>query len=82
MLSRTISGFDEKSSSRFRSILGWIAFAQRPLRHSELLSALSFSSSEQDITHVVPSYILDACAPLVEKRTDSTYGFIHVSVRE
>lgn len=63
-------------------ILGWIAFAKRPLRQTELLSALTFSLNNGELVDLVPSYVLDMCAPLVEKKGDTTYRFIHGSVRE
>jgi hypothetical protein len=73
---------DARSVCRIKSILGWIAFAKRPLKKLELLSALSFSVGNPSITRLVPQYILDICSPLVEERRDSTMFFIHVSVKE
>lgn len=67
-----------------QSILGWIAFAPRPLRKAELRSALSFSAEVEDVNvqELAPNYLFDMCAPLVEERSDSTFAFIHVSVKE
>jgi hypothetical protein len=65
-----------------RQILGWIAFAKRPLRKSEFRSALSFSAGDPKVDELVPSYIFDMCAPLIEQRRDSSLTFIHVSVKE
>jgi hypothetical protein len=65
-----------------RQILGWIAFAKRPLRKIEFRSALSFGASDPMVDELVPSYIFDMCAPLIEQRRDSSFAFIHVSVKE
>jgi hypothetical protein len=65
-----------------RQILGWIAFAKRPLRKIEFRSALSFSAGNPMVDELVPSYIFDMCAPLIEERRDLTLAFIHVSVKE
>jgi hypothetical protein len=63
-------------------MLGWIAFAKRPLRKFEFLSAISFSEGNPKVTNLAPKYILDKCGPLIEERSDSTLAFIHVSVSE
>jgi hypothetical protein len=63
-------------------MLHWIAFAQRPLRKFEFLSAISFSAGNPEVTNLPPKYILDVCGPLIEERRDSTLAFIHVSVKE
>lgn len=34
------------------------------------------------VDELVPPYIFDMCAPLIEQRRDLTLGFIHVSVKE
>ena len=73
---------DDRSVGRVRCILGWIAFSKRPLKKLELLSAISFSSGNPNVTYLVPQYILDTCGPLVEERHDTTLTFIHGSVRE
>jgi hypothetical protein len=65
-----------------RQILGWIAFAKRPLWKSEFRSALSFSAGDPTVDTLVPSYIFDMCPPLIEQRRDSSFAFIHVSVKE
>lgn len=82
ILTNTISNFDPRSVDRMRQILGWIAFAKRPLRKSEFRSALSFSAGDPKVDELVPSYIFDMCAPLIEQRRDSSFTFIHVSVKE
>jgi len=63
-------------------MFSWIAFAKRPLRKSELQSALMFHSDEPLGAWPVPAHILDACKPLVEERRDSSLAFIHISVKE
>jgi hypothetical protein len=65
-----------------RQILGWIAFAKRPLRKNEFRSALAFSAGDPTVDELVPSYIFDMCAPLIEQRLDSSFTFIHISVKE
>ncbi|KAL6690606.1 hypothetical protein J3F84DRAFT_353262 [Trichoderma pleuroticola] len=73
---------DIRSARRVQSILGRIAFAKRPLKRLELLSAITFSSGEPDVASLVPESILDNCGPLIEERGDATVTFIHVSVKE
>lgn len=77
-----MANFDERSSQRISAVLSWIAFAKRPLRLAELLSALAFDSIQEQVDDLVPAYILDRCEPLIQKQTDSSYSFVHVSVRE
>lgn len=68
--------------SRIKCVLGWIAFAKRPLKRLEFLSAVTFSSGDSNVAHLAPQYILDICAPLIDERHDTTLTFIHVSVKE
>ena len=84
ILARLMSNFDKRSIARMKSILGWIAFAKRPLRKAEFRSALSFDEQADDLNvqDLAPDYFFDMCAPLIEKRMDSTFCFIHVSVKE
>ncbi|KAI8722914.1 NACHT domain-containing protein [Fusarium sp. LHS14.1] len=82
ILTQIISHFDERSIARMRSIFGWIAFAKRPLRKAEFRSALAFSSGDPTVDELAPQYLFDKCIPLVEERRDSTFSFIHVSVKE
>lgn len=65
-----------------KSILGWIAFAKRPLRKTEFRSALAFGGEGQDVKQLVPQYLFDMCSPLIEERRDSTFTFTHVSAKE
>jgi hypothetical protein len=67
---------------RVRCILGWVAFAKRPLQKLEFLSAITFSLGDPKVDILAPQYILDICGTLVEERRDSTLAFIHISVKE
>lgn len=84
ILAQLISHFDKRSVARLQSIFGWIAFAKRPLRKAELRSALSYSAEAEDVNvdELAPNYLFDMCAPLIEERSDSTFAFIHASVKE
>ncbi|KAL7928885.1 hypothetical protein V8C35DRAFT_221248 [Trichoderma chlorosporum] len=82
ILLQILTHLDTRSESRVKCILSWIAFAKRPLKRLELLSAITFSSGEPEVTHLVPEYVLDMCGPLIEERSDTTLTFIHVSVKE
>ncbi|KAI0600377.1 hypothetical protein F4775DRAFT_61536 [Biscogniauxia sp. FL1348] len=82
ILMQLTSHFDDRSVARMRSILGWIAFAKRPLRKAELRSALAFSTGDLEASELPPQYIFGMCVPLVEERRDSTFAFIHVSVKD
>ncbi|KAI0876953.1 hypothetical protein GGS24DRAFT_512713 [Hypoxylon argillaceum] len=82
ILMQMIAKFDKRSVDRLRTIFGWIAFGQRPLRRAEFRSALSYSAGIELIQDLAPSHLFDMCAPLVEEQADSSLCFIHVSVRE
>ncbi|KAK4113156.1 hypothetical protein N656DRAFT_778690, partial [Canariomyces notabilis] len=82
ILTQLTSQLDERSVARMQLILRWIAFAKRPLRRSEFRSALAFSLGVPDISEIVPSYVFDGLASLVEERRDSSFAFIHVSVKD
>ncbi|KAF9784159.1 hypothetical protein IL306_008312 [Fusarium sp. DS 682] len=59
ILSQILAPLDRRSEDRIRCILGWIAFAKRPLRKAELLSAITFSSGDPKVSDLVPEYIID-----------------------
>ena len=82
ILYRSRKNLDNRSVERMRCIFGWVAFSKRPLKKLEFMSAVTFSQGDPTVDHLVPQYILDATAPLVEERADRTIGFIHVSVKE
>jgi hypothetical protein len=67
---------------RIKCIFSWIAFAKRPLKTLEFLSALTFSSGNPTVKSLVPKYVLGICGALVEERPDTTLTFIHISVKE
>jgi hypothetical protein len=77
-----LSRLDSRSADRIRCTLSWIAYAKRPLKRLELLSALAFSSGNTSVTSPAPRYMLELCSPLVEERRDTTLSFIHASVKE
>ncbi|KAF2638470.1 hypothetical protein P280DRAFT_491867 [Massarina eburnea CBS 473.64] len=57
ILSRILVHLDARSTGRIKSVLGWVAFAKRPLRRLELLSALAFSSGSSDVTSPAPRFL-------------------------
>ncbi|KAK4465022.1 hypothetical protein QBC42DRAFT_29603 [Cladorrhinum samala] len=82
ILSEIMKSLNERSVARIKLILGWIAFAKRPLKKAEFRSALAFSGGNTAVSELPPPYIFEVCAPLVEERSDSSFAFIHVSVKE
>ncbi|KAL5382784.1 hypothetical protein DPSP01_006342 [Paraphaeosphaeria sporulosa] len=82
ILAQMIKGLDARSVDRVKTILSWVSFAKRPLKKLELLSAVTVGQGNPEVDRLVPSYILDICGPLMEERRDSTFAFIHVSVKE
>ncbi|CAN9407282.1 unnamed protein product [Alternaria alternata] len=82
LLAQILARANEQSQERVRCIFGWIAFAKRPLKKLEFLSALSFTPGDHKLTRLVPSYVVeDVCSPLIEERRDGSMAFIHVSVK-
>ncbi|KAI8630510.1 hypothetical protein F5Y19DRAFT_48326 [Xylariaceae sp. FL1651] len=82
ILSQILAHLDARSVDRVKCMFRWIAFAKRPLRRFEFLSAMAFSSGDHSITTIAPRYILDVCNALVEEWKDTTLSFIHNSVQE
>ncbi|KAF2966300.1 hypothetical protein GQX73_g7268 [Xylaria multiplex] len=82
ILSQILARLNSESVKLVRSMFGWVAFARRPLRRVEFLSAMAFSEGDYSITKVAPGFILDVCNTLVEERADTTLSFIHNSVQE
>ncbi|KAI6765229.1 hypothetical protein HG531_012328 [Fusarium graminearum] len=82
ILTQILAPLDHRSEDRIRCILGWIAFAKRPLRKAELMSAITFSSGNHEISGLVPEYVIDTVGTLIEERRDLTVTFIHNSVKE
>ncbi|PON29052.1 NACHT domain-containing protein [Trichoderma gamsii] len=82
ILTQVLIHLDHRSLNRIKCVLGWIAFAKRPLKRLEFLSAVTFSAGDPKVAHLAPQYILDICAPLIDERHDTTLTFIHASVKE
>ncbi|KAI0543263.1 hypothetical protein GGR58DRAFT_519395 [Xylaria digitata] len=82
ILSQILAHLNPQSVELVRSMLGWVAFARRPLKRVEFLSAMAFSEGDYSITTVAPGFILEVCNTLVEERADTTLSFIHNSVQE
>ncbi|RWA04744.1 hypothetical protein EKO27_g10361 [Xylaria grammica] len=82
VLTQMIAKFDARSVDRLRTIFGWIAFGQRPLRRAEFRSALSYCAGITPVQTLAPSHLFDMCAPLVEEHSDSRLCFIHISLKE
>ncbi|KAF2017850.1 hypothetical protein BU24DRAFT_161284 [Aaosphaeria arxii CBS 175.79] len=82
LLTQILVRLNEQSQDRVRRVYSWIAFAKRPMKKLEFLSALSFTSGDTNLSKLVPKYIVeDTCSPLIEERRDSTISFIHISVK-
>ncbi|KAK3687800.1 hypothetical protein B0T22DRAFT_489623 [Podospora appendiculata] len=82
VLNQVTNGFEEPSIKKLKLILGWVAFAKRPLRAYELRSALAFSSGKKSVQDAPPESALHECKPLIQRSQDSTYSFIHISVAD
>ncbi|KAK9414056.1 putative NACHT domain-containing protein [Seiridium unicorne] len=82
ILAQIVAPLDSESVDRVRSLFGWIAFTKRPLKRLELLSAVTFTSSDHSVPHLVPDFLLTVCGALVEELPDATLAFIHVTVKE
>ncbi|KAI0129640.1 hypothetical protein BJ170DRAFT_700831 [Xylariales sp. AK1849] len=82
ILTQILVRLDSQSADRVKSVFGWISFSRRPLKRLELLSALTFSSGNPAVVHLVPDFILDVCGALIEERLDATLTFIHITVKE
>ncbi|KAF5675816.1 NACHT domain-containing protein [Fusarium heterosporum] len=82
ILTQILIQLDSRSVDRIRCVLGWIAFAKRPLCKPELLSAITFSAGDHGVSRLVPQFLLETCGTLIEERKDATLAFIHNSVKE
>ncbi|EGO53325.1 hypothetical protein NEUTE1DRAFT_133746 [Neurospora tetrasperma FGSC 2508] len=82
ILAQLTSRFDPRSVERLRSILGWVAFAKRPLTKAEMRSALAFSWGDHMVEEAVPRHIFEFGAPLLEEHPDATFSFVHISLKE
>jgi len=65
-------------------ILGWVFYAQRPLKMSELQTALNFDS--EDLSFVdessSPDVIIQICGGLIDRNSDGLVDFTHALVRD
>ncbi|KAI8947470.1 hypothetical protein F4801DRAFT_582374 [Xylaria longipes] len=82
IFSQILAHLNPQSVNHIKTMFGWIAFARRPLKKVEFLSAMTFSDGDYSVTTVAPEFILGACNTLVEERSDTTLSFIHNSVQE
>ncbi|KAF4437906.1 NACHT domain-containing protein [Fusarium austroafricanum] len=82
IITQILVHLDPRSVDRIKCVLSWLAFAKRPLRKFELLSAVTFSSGDPQVCRLAPQYILEICGTLIEERRDATLTFIHSSVKE
>jgi len=82
ILSNILHRLDPISTQRIKCVLGWVAFAERPLKRLEFLSAITFSEGVEYPERLAPYFFLKDCSTLVEEKHDQTVGFIHVSVKE
>ncbi|KAK3497861.1 uncharacterized protein B0T23DRAFT_394061 [Neurospora hispaniola] len=58
------------------------AFAKRPLTRAEMRSALAFSWGDHMVEEAVPRHIFEFGAPLLEEHPDTTFSFVHISLKE
>ncbi|KIL88700.1 hypothetical protein FAVG1_07948 [Fusarium avenaceum] len=82
ILTQILIQLDKRSVDRIECVFGWIAFAKRPLRKFELLSAIAFSAGDTTVSRLAPQFLLEICGTLIEERKDATFAFIHNSVKE
>ncbi|KAM0267836.1 hypothetical protein ACHAPA_005433 [Fusarium lateritium] len=82
ILTQILIQLDARSVDRIKCVFGWIAFAKRPLRKLELLSAITFSAGDPSVSRLAPQFLLEICGTLIEERHDATFAFIHNSVKE
>ncbi|KAM0476059.1 hypothetical protein ACHAPX_006475 [Trichoderma viride] len=59
LLKQVLDDLGPQSVHRIKCVLGWIAFAKRPFKKLEFLSAITFSSADPNVAHLAPQYILD-----------------------
>jgi hypothetical protein len=83
ILTRIRSYGDEHQRLRAERILGWLAFACRPLKAWEICDGLVFHEGENlnDETKLGAG-VLDICKPLIEERESETIALVHFSARE
>ncbi|KAF3767250.1 hypothetical protein M406DRAFT_338058 [Cryphonectria parasitica EP155] len=65
ILAQILAPLDLNSKKHIQCILGWIAYARRPLQRFELLSALAFSSGKTDVELPAPDFLQGSLTDLV-----------------
>ncbi|KAI1669942.1 NACHT domain-containing protein [Pyrenophora tritici-repentis] len=83
LLAQILARSNDQSQDRVRCIFGWIAFAKRPLKKLEFLSALSFTSGNHELTRLVPSYVVEettsSAVTLYEEQSLNEHGIAAVT---
>lgn len=83
ILTRLRSRGDEKQQLRAERILGWLAFACRPLKAWEICDGLVFHEGKiLNEETKLGAGVLDICKPLIEERDNETIALVHFSARE
>ncbi|KAH7241487.1 hypothetical protein BKA59DRAFT_529143 [Fusarium tricinctum] len=62
ILTQILIQLDARSLDRIKCVFGWIAFAKRPLRKLELLSAIALSAGDPSVSRLAPQFLLEICA--------------------
>lgn len=83
ILTRLQSRGDEYQRLRAERILGWLAFARRPLKAWEICDGLVFHEGEiLNEETKLGAGVLDICKPLIEEHDGGTIALVHFSARE
>jgi hypothetical protein len=84
ILDRIQKQTDEQQRIRARHILGWLAFACRPLKVWEVCSGIVFHNEDGNLDDEskLGKGILDICKPLIEERDGEIVTLVHFSARE
>jgi hypothetical protein len=83
ILDRIQKQTDEQQRIRARHILGWLAFACRPLKVWEVCSGIVFhEDGNLNDESKLGKGILDICKPLIEERNGEIVALVHFSARE
>ncbi|KAK8048198.1 hypothetical protein PG994_009928 [Apiospora phragmitis] len=59
IMTQILVRLDDRSVTRVKCALGWIAFSNRPLKKIEFLSAVAFSSGDANVKQIAPQYMWD-----------------------
>ena len=83
ILTRLRSYGDEYQRLRAERILGWLAFAYRPLKAWEICDGIVFHEGEiLNEETKLGAGMLDICKPLIEEHDSETIALVHFSARE